>query len=82
MKNKRREEKLIENKEKSEKMYEPDSIKELFEEIKPETKEGELITDLFYKSVENFFNMGFELAKNLNLELLYDKFKGVKDKKE
>ena len=73
---------MIENKETNEKIYEPDGIKELFEEIKPETKEGEVITDLFYTSVKNFFEMGFELAKNLNLELLYDKFKGVKNEKK
>ncbi|MGQ4873374.1 MAG: hypothetical protein ACP6IY_04790 [Promethearchaeia archaeon] len=53
-----------------------DNIKELFEEIKPETEEGEIITDMFYNSIKGFFELGFELAKNLNLELLYDKFKG------
>ena len=64
-------------------VFEPENIKDLFEEIKPETKEGEVITDLFYNSVKSFFEMGFELAKNLNLELLFDKFKGVnKESKE
>ena len=63
-------------------IFEPENIKDLFEEIKPETKEGEVITDLFYNSVKSFFEMGFELAKNLNLEPLFDKFKGVNEKKE
>ncbi|MHA1149482.1 MAG: hypothetical protein ACTSR8_14705 [Promethearchaeota archaeon] len=63
-------------------IIEPENIKELFKEIKPETKEGEVITDLFYKSVKSFFELGFELAKNLNLELLFDKFKSFNEKKK
>lgn len=31
---------------------------------------GEAIGDLFYKSVKTFFDIGFQLAKNLNLEFL------------
>ena len=59
-------------------IFESENIKELFEEIKPKTKEGEVITDLFYNSIKSFFEVGFDLAKNLNLELLFDSFKGPK----
>ena len=59
-------------------IMEPENLKELFEEIKPKTKEGEVITDLFYNSIKSFFEVGFDLAKNLNLELLFDNFKGSK----
>ena len=30
---------------------------------------NEMVNDLFYKSVKNMFDLGFELAEKLNLEL-------------
>lgn len=36
---------------------------------------GEIVGDLFYESVKSFFDMGFELAKNLNLEFFTEKKK-------
>ncbi len=46
-------------------------------------QESEAIGDLFYNSIKTFFDIGFKLAKNLNLEFLTDEKKGEnKSKKE
>ncbi|MFX0018467.1 MAG: hypothetical protein ACFFAK_11085 [Promethearchaeota archaeon] len=50
---------------------------------KKSRQELEVIGDLFYNSVKSFFDIGFKLAKNLNLEFLTDKKKGeMKHKKD
>ena len=42
------------------------------EENKPDSKKEveDVIGDLFYTSIKSFFDIGFKLAKNLNLEFL------------
>ncbi|MCZ2845715.1 MAG: hypothetical protein O2U61_04355 [Candidatus Bathyarchaeota archaeon] len=46
-------------------------------------QELDAIGDLFYNSVKTFFDIGFKLAKNLNLEFLTDEKNGeIKRKKE
>jgi len=49
-------------------------MKEIYEEISPNTEEDKIIGNLLYESIKMFFEMGFELAKNLNLELVFDQF--------
>ncbi|MFX0026866.1 MAG: hypothetical protein ACFE8M_10695 [Candidatus Hermodarchaeota archaeon] len=44
---------------------------------KKSKQQFEIIGDLFYKSIKNFFDIGFKLAKNLNLEFLTDEKKGT-----
>jgi hypothetical protein len=33
---------------------------------------GDVLGDVFYKSVKSFFDVGFNLAKSLNFDLLID----------
>lgn len=51
----------------------PEKVEEMFSELKVDNA----ISDAFYKSVESFFQMGFELAKNLNIELIADFLKDL-----
>ena len=60
----------------------PDDAKEIFTELTGDKKEGEVLGDIFYNSIKTFFEVGLELASNLNLELLLDKFKSVEKEKE
>ncbi|MFX1258769.1 MAG: hypothetical protein ACFFAN_12990 [Promethearchaeota archaeon] len=53
-------------------------MEEMLKDLGENSKENNLINDLFYKSVKMIFDMGFELANNLNLELL-DTFKKEKE---
>lgn len=52
----------------------PEKVEQMFSELKVD----DAISDAFYKSVESFFQMGFELAKNLNIELIADYLEGLK----
>ncbi|TXT61282.1 MAG: hypothetical protein BAJALOKI2v1_40076 [Promethearchaeota archaeon] len=57
----------------------PKKVEKMFSELKVD----DAITDAFYKSVESFFEMGFELARNLNIELISDYLKDFNgDKKK
>ena len=38
----------------------------------PNTDLGDVIGDIFYKSMKNFFEVGFKLAESLNLEFNTD----------
>ena len=50
---------------------------------KKNQQELEAIGDLFYNSIKTFFDIGFKLAKNLNLEFLTNEKNGeIKGKKE
>ena len=60
----------------------PPDAKEVFSELGNNKEEGKAIGDIFYNSIKTFFEVGLELASNLNLELLMDKFKSVQKEKE
>jgi len=56
-------------------------MKELFSDLKGNSEAESVINDLFYKSVKNIFDFGYELADKLNLEFLSSfKFDKGKDK--
>ena len=55
----------------------PEDAKEIFTDLTEDKEEGEALGDIFYNSIKTFFEVGLELASNLNLELLLDKFKSV-----
>lgn len=42
----------------------------MLSDLKGDNKLNDVVKDLFYKSVKNMFDIGFELAEKLNLELL------------
>ena len=60
--------KLIEDK-KEESMI-PSEMEAMLSDLKGDSKLNDVVNDLFYKSVKNMFDLGFELAEKLNLELL------------
>ena len=60
--------KLIEDK-KEESMI-PSEMEAMLSDLKGDNKLDDVVNDLFYKSVKNMFDLGFELAEKLNLELL------------
>ena len=60
--------KLIEDK-KEESMI-PSEMEAMLSDLKGDSKLNDVVSDLFYKSVKNMFDLGFELAEKLNLELL------------
>jgi len=60
--------KLIEDK-KEESMI-PSEMEAMLSDLNGDNKINDVVNDLFYKSVKNMFDLGFELAEKLNLELL------------
>ena len=60
--------KLIE--EKKEGSVIPSEMETLLTDLNGDNKLNDVVNDLFYKSVKNMFDLGFELAEKLNLELL------------
>ena len=57
-------------KEKKEESLIPSEMETMLTDLKGENKLNDIVNDLFYKSVKNMFDLGFELAEKLNLELL------------
>ena len=45
-------------------------VNKIVSDLKGDSEEENIVSDLFYKSVKSFFDLGFELADKLNLELL------------
>ncbi len=71
--------KLIE--EKKEESMIPSEMEAMLSDLNGDNKINDVVNDLFYKSVKNMFDLGFELAEKLNLELLSSfKLDGEKDK--
>ena len=62
--------KLIE--EKKEESSIPSEMESMLSDLNKDTQLNEMVNDLFYKSVKNMFDLGFELAAKLNLELFSD----------
>ena len=60
--------KLIE--EKKEESVIPSEMETMLSELNGDNKLNDVVNDLFYKSVKNIFDLGFELAEKLNLELI------------
>lgn len=60
--------KLIEDK--KEESVIPSEMKTMLSDLKGDNKLNDVLNDLFYKSVKNMFDLGFELAEKLNLELI------------
>ena len=60
--------KLIE--EKKNESVNPSEMETMLSDLKGDNKLDDVVNDLFYKSVKNMFDLGFELAEKLNLELL------------
>ena len=60
--------KLIEDK--KEESVIPSEMETMLSDLKGDNKLNDVVNDLFYKSVKNMFDLGFELAEKLNLELL------------
>ena len=60
--------KLIEDK--KEESVNPSEMETMLSDLKGDNKLNDVVNDLFYKSVKNMFDLGFELAEKLNLELL------------
>lgn len=60
--------KLIE--EKKEESVIPSEMDTMLSDLNGDNKLNDVVNDLFYKSVKNMFDLGFELAEKLNLELL------------
>lgn len=59
----------------------PAELKEMVSELGGEPEENVIIGDLFYRSIKSLFDLGFELASKLNLELVADSIeKAVKGK--
>ena len=63
------------------KMVDPEELKKVFIESGNNTPQDKVIGDLLGKSISMFFELGFELAKNLNLEMIFDEFKKEQNKK-
>ena len=60
--------KLIEDK--KEESVIPSEMETMLSDLKGDNKLNDVVNDLFYKSVKNMFDLGFELAEKLNLELI------------
>lgn len=60
--------KLIE--EKKEESVIPSEMDTMLSDLNGDNKLNDVVNDLFYKSVKNMFDLGFELAEKLNLELI------------
>ena len=60
----------------------PADAKEIFTDLIENKEEGKVLGEIFYNSIKTFFEVGLELASNLNLELLLDKFKSVEKEEE
>jgi len=60
--------KLIEDK--KEESVNPSEMETMLSDLKGDNKLNDVVNDLFYKSVKNMFDLGFELAEKLNLELI------------
>lgn len=73
--------KVIEQKKKESQI--PSDMKKMLSELDGDSKVENVVSNLFYKSVKNIFDFGFELAEKLNLELLSSfKLDKEKEKKE
>jgi len=48
----------------------PSEMETMLSDLKGDNKLNDVVTDLFYKSVKSIFDLGFELAEKLNLELI------------
>ena len=71
--------KLIE--EKKEESVIPSEMETMLSDLNGDNELNDVVNDLFYKSVKNMFDLGFELAEKLNLELFSDfKLDEEKDK--
>ena len=57
-------------KEKKEESLIPSEMETMLSDLKGDNKLNDVVTDLFYKSVKSIFDLGFELAEKLNLELI------------
>jgi hypothetical protein len=68
--------------EKAKENLNPTEMEEMFSELKDsgETQDN-VLSDLFYKSVQLIFDTGFDLAKKLNLDL-FESFEFDEKKKE
>lgn len=62
--------KLIE--EKKEESVIPSEMETMLSDLNGDNELNDVVNDLFYKSVKNMFDLGFELAEKLNLELFSD----------
>ena len=60
--------KLIEDK--KEESVIPSEMETMLTDLTGDNELNDVVNDLFYKSVKNMFDLGFELAEKLNLELL------------
>ena len=60
--------KLIEDK--KEESVIPSEMEAMLSDLNGDNKINDVVNDLFYKSVKNMFDLGFELAEKLNLELI------------
>jgi hypothetical protein len=60
----------------------PPDAREVFSNLGNNKEEGEAIGEIFYNSIKSFFEVGLELASNLNLELLIDKFKSFQNEEK
>jgi hypothetical protein len=56
----------------------PEGMKKVFNELDLD----ENLSDLFVDSVKNMFDMGFQLANSLNLDVILDKFEEKQKEKE
>ncbi|MFX1337562.1 MAG: hypothetical protein ACFFDK_03030 [Promethearchaeota archaeon] len=63
--------------EKAKEALNPDKMKEMISDLKVDNVVG----DLFYESVKLFFDIGFDLADKLNLDLIQDFIKKDNEKK-
>lgn len=63
-------------KEKSRRELTPNGMKKVFAELDMD----ETVSNVFFNSVKNLFDMGFQLANSLNLDMILDKFE--EEKKE
>ncbi len=54
----------------------PSKMKEMVSDLKVD----KVVGDLFYESVKLFFDIGFDLADKLNLDIIQDFLKKEKDK--
>ncbi len=62
--------------EKAKEALNPSKMKEMISDLKVDNVVG----DLFYESVKLFFDIGFELAEKLNLDIIQDFVKKDKEK--
>lgn len=49
-------------------------IEKMADELGENEEEKEIISNLFYNSIKSLFDVGFDLAKNLNIEFILDNF--------